>query len=101
MELLISVSSFIIILAAIVFLRNKHSNLDIKTPDIIVAILPVLIFLIVSGKLSRFELSVSGLKIETAITEAANSHIEGLEMSLDIEKLPVEVQKPERNKSLN
>ena len=90
MELFISIASFVIILGLLIFLRSRGSSLEIKLPDIIVAILPVMIFLIVSGKLSKFELSESGLKIETAITEAAQSKISGLEIAVELEKLPTE-----------
>lgn len=88
MDIILSVASFAIILTIIILLRSRGSSIEIKTPDIIVAILPAFLFLIVSGKLSKFELSESGLKIETAITEAANTKIEGLEKSLDSERLP-------------
>ncbi len=88
MDIFLSVASFAAILAIIIILRSRGSSIDIKTPDIIVAILPAFLFLVVSGKLSKFELSESGLKIETAITEAANTKIEGLEKGLDSEKLP-------------
>lgn len=88
MELFVSVAGFISILAVLVYMRSRKKAIEIKTPDIIVAILPVFIFLLISGKLSKFELSESGLKIETAINEAAKSQISGLEMSVDLEKLP-------------
>jgi len=90
MDLYISIASFLIILGLLIYLRSRVSTLEIKLPDIIVAVLPVMIFLIVSGKLSKFELSESGLKIETAITEAAQTKISGLEVAVGLEKLPTQ-----------
>jgi hypothetical protein len=88
MEFVISIGSFILILLVIIAFRSRGSRIEIKTPDIIVAILPAFIFLILTGKLSKFELSESGLKIESAISEAASSKISGLEKQLEFEKLP-------------
>ncbi|MET1255870.1 CBS domain-containing protein [Aliikangiella maris] len=90
MEQLISTASFVVILFGLVYLRSRNANIEIKVPDIIVAVMPAMLFLIATGKLSKFELSESGLKIETAISEAAKSKISGLEKNVHLEKLPAQ-----------
>ena len=51
-----SVGSFVAILAVLVLLRAKNSRLEVKPADIVVAILPILVFLLVTGKLQKFEI---------------------------------------------
>ncbi len=70
-----SVGSFVAILAVLVLLRAKNSRLEVKPADIVVAILPVLVFLLVTGKLQKFEIGEGGVKIETAFVEASKSSI--------------------------
>ncbi len=70
-----SVGSFVAILAVLVLLRAKNSRLEVKPADIVVAVLPVLVFLLVTGKLQKFEIGEGGVKIETAFVEASKSSI--------------------------
>ncbi len=72
---LASVGSFVAILAVLVLLRAKNSRLEVKPADIVVAILPVVLFLLVTGKLQKLEIGESGVKIETAFVEASKSAI--------------------------
>lgn len=88
MELFASIAGFIAILAAIVVLRSKGSAIEIRFPDIVVALLPILIYLIVSGKLTKFEIGESGIKLETAIKDAAQSEIAGLQVAIEREQVP-------------
>lgn len=88
MELFASITGFVAILAAIVVLRSKGSAIEIRFPDIVVAVLPIMIYLIVSGKLTKFEISESGIKLETAIKDAAKSEIAGLQVAIDNEQVP-------------
>jgi len=75
MTVLISVASFVVILGIVVSLRAKNSRFEVKNADIVVAILPIVVFLLVTGKLQKFEISESGIKIETAFVEAQASAI--------------------------
>jgi hypothetical protein len=50
--------------------------LEVKTSDIVVAVIPVLVFLLVTGRLQKFEIGEGGVKIETAFVEASASAIE-------------------------
>jgi hypothetical protein len=68
-----SLATFIIILALLVTLRTKNDKLEIKSGDAVVAVLPVAMFLLVTGKIQRFEMGE--LKIETAFARASTSAI--------------------------
>ncbi len=70
---LVSIIAFVLILALLVFLRATSRRFEIKATDIVVAVLPVLIFLLVTGKIQKFE--VGELKIETAFVNASASAI--------------------------
>ncbi len=65
---------FVVILGVLVTLRSKNSNLEIKTTDIILALFPLVIYLLHSGKIE--ELSFGDLTIKTAFVEASSSKIE-------------------------
>jgi hypothetical protein len=71
--IIISISTFVGIIAVLVSLRKINATLEIKATDIIVAILPIIIFLLVSGKIQKFEFGE--LKIEAAFVEASKSDI--------------------------
>lgn len=71
----LSIGSFVIILAMLVLLRAKNSRFEVKPADIVVAVLPVIVFLLVTGKLQKFEIGESGVKIETAFVQAQASSI--------------------------
>lgn len=70
-----SVGGFIAILALLVLLRAKSSRFEVKPMDIIVAVVavvPVVLFLLLTGKLQTFEIGEGGLKIEAAFVTALN-----------------------------
>ena len=73
--LVVSIGAFVAILALLLVLRTRNSALEIRATDIVVATLPVLIFLLVSGKIQRLEFGGSGVSIETAFVKASNSEI--------------------------
>jgi hypothetical protein len=64
-----------LVLSVLVFLRSRDSRFEIRATDIVVAVLPVVIILLVSGKIQSFEFGESGLKIETAFSNASASAI--------------------------
>ena len=74
--IIFSVGSFVCILAVLVLLRAKSTRFEVKPADIVVAVVPVVVFLLVTGKLQKFELGEGGVKIETAFVEASASTIE-------------------------
>ena len=69
----ISMGVFFVILIALILIRLKSSNFEIKVTDLVVAVLPVVIFLLVTGKIQKFEMGE--LKIETAFVKASTSAI--------------------------
>lgn len=69
----ISVGTFIAILGILVLLRAKNSKYEVRPTDIVVAVLPIVIFLLVMGKIQRFEFG--DLKIESAFVKASTSSI--------------------------
>jgi CBS domain-containing protein len=71
----LSIGSFVLILAALVLLRARNSRFEVKPADIVVAVLPVVVFLLVTGKLQKFEVGEGGVKIETAFVKASSSAI--------------------------
>jgi hypothetical protein len=73
--ILFSVGSFILILAMLVLLRAKSARFEVKPADIVVAVVPVVVFLLVTGKLQKFEIGEGGVKIETAFVRASASTI--------------------------
>lgn len=60
LPLIVSIGTFIAILALLLMLRARNSKLEIRATDIVVATLPVLIFLLVSGKIQRLEFGEGG-----------------------------------------
>lgn len=75
MVLVWSVGSFFVILVILVLLRAINNRLEVKPADIVVSILPVLVFLLVTGRLQKFEIGEGGVKIETAFVKASKSAI--------------------------
>ncbi|MEW5767036.1 MAG: CBS domain-containing protein [bacterium] len=71
----LSIGSFVLILAVLVLLRARNSRFEVKPADIVVAVLPIVVFLLVTGKLQKFEIGESGVKIETAFVKAHASAI--------------------------
>ena len=71
----ISVGSFVLILAMLVLIRAKNSRFEVKPADIVVAVVPVMVFLLVTGRLQKFEIGEGGVKIETAFVKASTSAI--------------------------
>jgi len=74
--IVLSVGGFALILATLVLLRAKSSRFEVKPADIVVAVVPVLVFLLVTGKLQKFEIGEGGVKIETAFVKASASTID-------------------------
>jgi len=72
----LSVGSVLAILAVLVLLRAKSSRFEVRPSDIVVAVVPVLVFLLVTGKLQTLEISESGLNIESAFVKAGEVSID-------------------------
>lgn len=71
----LSIGSFLLLLALLVVLRSRNSRFEVKPADIVVAVLPIIVFLLVTGKLQKFEIGEGGVKIETAFAKAQASAI--------------------------
>ena len=72
-SIMISIGTFIAILGILVLLRAKNSKYEVRPTDIVVAVLPIVIFLLVTGKIQKFEFGE--FKIESAFVKASTSSI--------------------------
>ncbi len=88
---LLSIGSFVLILALLVLIRAKNTRFEVKPADIIVAVLPVIVFLLVTGKLQKFEIGEGGVKIEMAFVNATTSEISG--QVTDLKGIPTDPMK--------
>ncbi|WP_305043113.1 CBS domain-containing protein [Geoalkalibacter sp.] len=74
--IILSVGSFLAILAALVLLRARSTRFEVKPADIVVAVVPVVLFLLVTGKLQKVEIGEGGVKIEAAFVKASEQLID-------------------------
>jgi len=82
--IIITIVGFMLLLALLVILRVKTGNkFQIKNSDIVIALIPVVLALFLSGKVQ--ELTFGDLKIVLAVQETAKSSI-----STEVTELPVE-----------
>lgn len=61
------------ILAALLAVRARFASFEVKPTDLAVAILPVFLYLLAAGKIKQFE--VGGVRVETAVIEAAQARV--------------------------
>jgi hypothetical protein len=81
---MIAIASFILLVVLLVLLRAKTDDkFQIKNSDIVIALIPVVLALFLSGKVQ--ELTIGEFKIVLAVQEAAESPI-----SAEVTELPVE-----------
>ncbi len=84
--LILAIGGFLVILFVLVLLRVKTGNrFEIKNSDIILALIPIALWLLLTGKIQKFEFGE--LKIETAFVKASQS---GIAPQVTALKLPVE-----------
>ena len=82
--IIITIAGFVVLLASLVFIRIKTGDkFQIKNSDIVIALIPVVLALFLSGKVQ--ELTFGDLKIVIAVQETAESPI-----STEVTELPVE-----------
>jgi len=87
----ISLIVFASLLILLVMIRLKTGNrFEIKNTDILLAVTPVVLFLLITGKITRFEFGM--LKFETAFKNAASKEIDSEIISLN--DLPVRSLEP-------
>ena len=73
-DLLTALIIFIVIITLMIILRIKLlKNTEIKQSDILIAIIPIILWLLLTGKIEKFEFG--DLKIQTAFLEASTSPI--------------------------
>ncbi|MBN1142064.1 MAG: hypothetical protein JXB25_09785 [Deltaproteobacteria bacterium] len=68
-----SLAAFVLILVFLVVLRAKNSKFEVRVTDIVVAVLPVVLFLLITGRIQS--LQIGELKVETAFKQASQTPI--------------------------
>lgn len=71
--IIISIVTFVALLVIIIFIRVKNKKLEVKPTDIVLAIIPIVIVLLVTGNFETFEFG--GLKVKSAFVKASESAI--------------------------
>lgn len=84
---LFSIICFIVILTLIIIIRAKYSKFEVRPADIVLALVPIIIYLLVSGEIKT--LQYGGLKIETAFVKATESAITPQVTPIPITNLPI------------
>jgi len=70
----ISLAVFIFIVGLLVFLRSKtNAKYEVKNSDIVLGLLPIVLILLVTGKIESFEFG--DLKVKAALVDASNKEI--------------------------
>lgn len=70
----IAFAAFLVVIAIMVFVRTRtKSAFEIKNSDIVLALIPVVFVLFVTGKIQKF--AFGGMEIETAFADASNTEI--------------------------
>lgn len=87
----------VIILVGIIFVRAwRGGSLEIGFPDVAIAVLPVLLALLVAGKITEFTVGPEGLALK-ALEEAASASVETPGMEFTSQKVnPQELQEAEK-----
>jgi hypothetical protein len=70
---LLSIIGFIGILAVIILVRAKYSKFEVKPADIVLALIPIVIYLLVTGQIES--LKYGGLELKTAFVKATEKTI--------------------------
>lgn len=87
LTILISIAIFIGVVALLAYLRMKSGNkFEIKNSEIAIALIPIVLFLLLTGKIQKFEFG--DLKIEAAFVQASQAAIKS--QISELEGLPVE-----------
>jgi hypothetical protein len=88
---LLAIGGFLVILALLVALRLKTGNkLDIKSSDIVLALVPIGLWLFLSGKVQEF--AFGDFKIVAAIKEASKSPVSAQVTELPVVSLQMEAK---------
>lgn len=70
----ISLAVFVTVIALLVFIRSKTGQkYEVKNSDIVLGLLPIVLILLVSGKIESFEFG--DLKVKAALVDASNKEI--------------------------
>ena len=89
-DLILAVLMFAGVLVLLVFARAKTSRFEIKSPDIVLALIPIVLWMFLTGKIS--ELGVGDLTIKSAILSASAAPVSPLISAA--EPLPIEAIEP-------
>jgi hypothetical protein len=85
LETLLAIVLFILVLAGIIWLRSKFPKLEIKTSDLTVAVVIISLWLLLTGKITKFQLG--DLNFETIFAQAAGAKV--ADQVAKVEPLPV------------
>lgn len=88
----ISLLVFFALLALFIIIRIKNNKFEVKPTEIVLAIIPIAIVLLLTGNLKKFEFG--GLKIESAFIKASESAITDQIININYGKLPPWYGKP-------
>lgn len=70
----ISLAVFVTVIVLLVFIRSKtNAKYEVKNSDIVLGLLPIVLILLVSGKIESFEFG--DLKVKAALVDASNKEI--------------------------
>ncbi len=73
-DLIIAIVIFITVIAAMIFIRIRYlKNTEVKQTDILIALIPIVLWLFLSGRIEKFEFG--DLKIQSAFLEASTTPI--------------------------
>lgn len=86
-EIILSLAAFLSILGFLIFLRSKNKELAVTPSDILISIIPVLIYLFVSGQIKS--ITVGDFHVEAAFMKATETKVTRSITELPIEKIPL------------
>ncbi|KAA3618726.1 MAG: hypothetical protein DWQ05_07120 [Calditrichaeota bacterium] len=96
-DLAIAIAIFIVVIVVMIFIRIKFlKNTEVKQTDILIALIPIVLWLFFSGRIEKFEFG--DLKIQSAFLEASTTPITGQITPL---KFPVKMVSSNRKSAVS
>ncbi|MCL1068684.1 hypothetical protein L2735_18090 [Shewanella olleyana] len=87
LAIILSITSFVLIVTFIVIMRHRGKELVIKSTDLVLALIPVLIYLFLSGQVKS--ITVGDFSLESAFKRASLMKVEKSVTSLPVDMIPV------------
>jgi hypothetical protein len=91
-ELLIAILGIVIVAALVLLRAFSHGRIEVKLTDAVIACLPLVLWLVVSGKIAKLAIGPDTITIETAreaIVRASDSAIDAQVTSLPVQDLEI------------